>query len=38
MGDDVATIEVVSVTDDRSEARQIDGGQVKLGHSVRPAD
>jgi hypothetical protein len=38
MGDDVATIEVVSVTDDRSEARQIDGGQVKLGQSVRPAD
>ena len=35
-GDDVATIEVVSVADQTSEARQIDGGPVKLGHSVRP--
>jgi hypothetical protein len=38
MGDEVATIEIVSVADDRSEARQIDGGRIKLGHSVRPAD
>ena len=34
-GDEVATIEIVSVTDDSSEAKQIDGGRVKLGHSVR---
>jgi hypothetical protein len=33
-GDDIATIEIVSVTEDRSEAKQIDGEKVKLGHSV----
>ena len=34
-GDQIATIEIVSVSDDQSEARQTDGGRIKLGHSVR---
>ena len=33
-GDQVASIEIISVSDNQSEARQIDGGRVKLGHSV----
>ena len=37
-GSNIARIEITSVTEDRSQARQLDGQPVESGHSTRPGN